>query len=426
MKNRKNRPVNGKVFRSGVYSTAILAAAILLAVLVNLVVRAIPSKYTEFDLSEGKMYTLGDSSVQLAQSLQQDVTIYYLCETGSEDAIITKLLDHYAAESSHIHWEQKDPTLYPTFAAQYGAENASTGSLIVTSGEDSVVLDAADLYEYDYSDYYTTGSANVTFGGEKQITAAIYKITSGDARVAYYTTNHGEQALTSSLTEALNAPNITLQPLDLLTSEIPEDCSLLIINAPTSDLASDDGLVDEVSMLQNYLNEGGKMLLTTNIYDETPNLDALMAEFGLSREPGIVVEGDSGHSLYGYPYSLFPDYGATEKSAALNGVNKDTHVMLSVAQGLVLTETGGCDRGTPAQHLGAVLQQAGRQQRRNHRKGERRHRRPLYTGRLGVQRQHRGGSDLDRLPECGQRTGVSVHSRQPHLPAGLCRFAGRG
>lgn len=62
--------------------------------LVNLVVRALPSKYTEFDLSEGKMYTLGDSSVQLAQSLQQDVTIYYLCETGSEDAIITKLLDH--------------------------------------------------------------------------------------------------------------------------------------------------------------------------------------------------------------------------------------------------------------------------------------------------------------------------------------------
>lgn len=339
MKNRKNRPVNGKVFRSGVYSTAILAAAILLAVLVNLVVRALPSKYTEFDLSEGKMYTLGDSSVQLAQSLQQDVTIYYLCETGSEDAIITKLLDHYAAESSHIHWEQKDPTLYPTFAAQYGAENASTGSLIVTSGEDSVVLDAADLYEYDYSDYYTTGSANVTFGGEKQITAAIYKLTSGDARVAYYTTNHGEQALTSSLTEALNAQNITLQPLDLLTSEIPEDCSLLIINAPTSDLASDDGLVDEASMLQNYLNEGGKVLLTTNIYDETPNLDALMAEFGLSREPGIVVEGDSGHSLYGYPYSLFPDYGATEESAALNGVNKDTHVMLSVAQGLVLTET---------------------------------------------------------------------------------------
>ena len=29
-------------------------------------------------------------------------------------------------------------------------------------------------------------------------------------------------------------------------------------------------------------------------------------------------------------------------------------------------------------------------------------------------------------PNVGQRTGVSVHSRQPHLPAGLRRFAGRG
>ena len=40
----------------------------------------------------------------------------------------------------------------PTFAAKYGAENVSTGSLIVTCGENSTVLDAADLYEYDYTD----------------------------------------------------------------------------------------------------------------------------------------------------------------------------------------------------------------------------------------------------------------------------------
>jgi len=113
------------------------------------------------------MYTLSDSTKALVEGLEKDVHIYYLCETGSEDAIITKLLDHYAAESGHLSWEQKDPTLYPTFAAKYGAENVSTGSLIVTCGENSTVLDAADLYEYDYTDYYTTGSASVTFGGEK-------------------------------------------------------------------------------------------------------------------------------------------------------------------------------------------------------------------------------------------------------------------
>ena len=331
---------NGKVFRSGVYSTAILAAAIVLAVLLNLLVGALPKKYTEFDLSEAKMYTLGDSSKKLVQSLDQDVTVYYLCETGSEDAILTKLLDHYADESSHFRWEQKDPAIYPTFAAQYGASDVSTGSLIVVSGENNVVLDAADLYEYDYSDYYTTGSANVTFGGEKQITSAIYKLTAAEETHAYYTTNHGEQALTSSLTEALEAQNITAQPLDLLTSTIPDDCDLLIINDPTSDFAS-DGLVDEISQLQTYLENGGRVLLTTNGYDETPNLDAVMAQFGLAREVGLVVEGDSSHALYGYPYSLFPDYGTTDESTALDGVNRSTHVMLSVAQGITVTETDG-------------------------------------------------------------------------------------
>ncbi len=329
---------NGKVFRSGLYSTAILAAAIVLAVLVNLLVGAIPSKYTEFDLSAAKMYTLGDSSRELMQSLDQDVTIYYLCETGSEDVILTKLLDHYADESSHLKWEQKDPAIYPTFAAQYGASNVSTGSLIVVSGDNSVVLDAADLYEYDYSDYYTTGSANVTFGGEKQITSAIYKLTAAEESHAYYTTNHGEQAPTSSLMETLEAQNISLEPLDLLTSTIPDDCDLLIINAPTSDFAS-DGLVDEISQLQTYLENGGKVLLTTSAYDETPNLDAVMAQFGLAREPGLVVEGDADHALYGYPYSLFPDYGTTDESTALDGVNQSTHVMFSVAQGITITET---------------------------------------------------------------------------------------
>ena len=102
-----------------------------------------------------------------------------------------------------------------------------------------------------------------------------------------------------------------------------------------------DGLVDEISQLQTYLENGGRVLLTTNGYDETPNLDAVMAQFGLAREAGLVVEGDSNHALYGYPYSLFPDYGTTDESTALDGVNRSTHVMLSVAQGITVTETDG-------------------------------------------------------------------------------------
>lgn len=341
MKNFKfSSSANGKVFRNGLYSTAILAAAIVLAVLINLLVGAIPKKYTEFDLSAAKMYTLGDSSRQLMQSLDQDVTVYYLCETGSEDAIITKLLDHYADESGHFHWEQKDPALYPTFAAQYGAENASTGSLIVVSGENSEVLNAAELYEYDYSDYYTTGAANVTFGGEKQISSAIYKLTAAAESHAYYTTNHGEQALTSTLTDALESQNLTVSALDLLSQTIPEDCDLLVINDPAQDFSGAGSLVDELGQLRSYLSNGGRVLLLTDSYYSTPNLDAVMAEFGLTRTEGLVVEGDTDHYLNGYPaLYLLPDYASTEESTALDGVNTSRRVLLQMAQGITLTET---------------------------------------------------------------------------------------
>ena len=332
--------LNGRVFRSGLYSAAITAAVLVLAVLVNLLVRALPTKYTTFDLSEAGLYTLSDSSAQVAQGLTQDVTIYYLCETGNEDQIISKLLDKYASESSHITWEIKDPAIYPTFAAQYGAQDAASGSLILVSGEQSVVLDASDLYDYDYSDYYTTGSYRVTFSGESKITSAIYRLTSGEQKHAYYTTNHGEQALTDTLADALENQNLSLTALDLLSSgSVPEDCDLLIINAPTSDFAAGDGLVDEISQLQAYLAAGGKLLLTSSVYAQTPQLDAVLAQFGLARAEGMVVEGDSSKALYNSAWSLLPDYGTPTESTALNGVNTNTHVMLSVAQGITVTET---------------------------------------------------------------------------------------
>ena len=82
-------------------------------------------------------------------------------------------------------------------------------------------------------------------------------------------------------------------------------------------------------------------MLTTDSYYSTPNLDALMAEFGLSRTPGLVVEGDSGHSLSGYPYYLLPDYAEDTGSGTLDGIDTSRRVLLQMAQGITLTETEG-------------------------------------------------------------------------------------
>ena len=132
------------------------------------------------------------------------------------------------------------------------------------------MLDAAELYDYDYSDYAATGAANVTFDGESRITSAIYQLTSGESRHVYYTTNHGEQALTSTLTDALESQNLTVSALDLLSQTIPEDCDLLVINDPAQDFSGAGSLVDELGQLRSYLSNGGRVLLLTDSYYSTP------------------------------------------------------------------------------------------------------------------------------------------------------------
>ncbi|OLA25696.1 MAG: hypothetical protein BHW25_04235 [Faecalibacterium sp. CAG:82-related_59_9] len=330
---RKKSEAARKIFRSGVYSAAVTALVLVLVILLNLIVRAIPSRYTEWDLSEAGLYTLSDNSIEVVKNLTQDVQIYYLAETGNEDVIISKLLDHYAAESSHLSWELKDPALYPTFATQYGATDVTNGSLILVCGENSTVLDAADLYEEDYSNYSLTGTSSVTFDGENKITSAIYRLTSGEEHHAYYTTNHGEQTLTNTLTSALENQNLTLTGLDMLSDSIPEDCDLLIINNPVQDFASAGALVDEMSDLRGYLSRGGKLLITTDSYNRTPNLDALLAEYGMTRQEGLVIENDSSYYAYRYPQTyLLPSLSSNDITA---GITDGMHVFTPVAQGIV-------------------------------------------------------------------------------------------
>ena len=359
---KQNSSGDGRVFRSGVWSAAIAAAVIVLAVLVNLIVRAIPSRYTEFDLSEAGLYTLSESSRQVADDLTQDVTIYYLAQTGNEDQIISKLLDKYAAQSSHITWELKDSAVYPTFAAQYGAQDLTSGGLILVCGEQSKVLDAAELYDYDYSDYAATGAANVIFDGESRITSAIYQLTSGESRHVYYTTNHGEQALTSTLTDALESQNLTVSALDLLSQTIPEDCDLLVINDPAQDFSGAGSLVDELGQLRSYLSNGGRVLLLTDSYYSTPNLDAVMAEFGLTQQcrqhGGIHRAGRCEHQ---------------PQSSAADGTGHHPD------------RDRACGLGCPAGQLGQCLQQTGRLRDDHYREGGRRHCRSLHAGSIRPQ-----------------------------------------
>lgn len=320
-----------RAFRAGGYSALASLAVIAIAVVVLLLVGKIPSSVTKLDITANKLYTLSDQSLQIADGLTDDITIYVIVQNGSEDSTLMSLLDKYEAASSHIKVQTVDPVVSPNFLSQYSSDTVQENSVVVVCGERSRYISNDTIFETDYSDYYTTGSTTTNFNGESAITSALDYVTSDDLPIAYQLQGHGEAGLNSSATNAIAGANIQLEDLNLLTSDgVPSDCECLIIASPQTDLSSDE----ETSIL-NYLKGGGRMLLITD-YSETemPNLEAVMSYYGVTRVPGIVVEGNSSYSLRGYSHYLLPTIASHTITDPLN--EGSYYVLMPVAQGLTV------------------------------------------------------------------------------------------
>ena len=346
--NQAQQAARRRSLRSGAYASVLAVVVLVLVILLNLVVGAVPTKFTQFDISTGKMFTLSDTTKTMLQELNTDVTAYYLAETGNEDSNITRILDRYAGESSHFTWQQRDPALYPTFAQQYDAQNASSSSVILVCGDNHTVVDYNDMYTADYSSYYTTGSYTMSFSAENALSSGIAKVTRENSYVLYQLTGHGESSLESDFTETLDNSGVTVQDLNLLTNDtVPEDAAALLINDPQADLSTLDA-----AAIKTYLENGGHLFVTTDLTVSTPNLDALLAEYGMTRQEGLVIENDSNYYLYGTAQTcLLPNLSSNEITA---GVTDGMHVFTPVAQGIVkgdstddLTEQGKNDPNGP-------------------------------------------------------------------------------
>lgn len=317
-----------RMLHSGAYASALAAIVLVVVILLNLVVNAIPTKYTEFDISTGQMFTLSETTVSMMKSLDKDVTAYYLAETGNEDTNVSRILDRYAGESSHFSWQQRDPALYPTFADQYDAGDASTNSVILVCGDNHVLVDHSDMYEYNYSDSY---SYTVDFAAENALTTAIAQVTRENSYTMYALTGHGESSLGSDFTDTLSNAGVTVTDLNLNTGEIPEDADALIINVPQADFSELDA-----DALRGYLANGGKVIVATSLLYETPNLDAVLAEYGMERQAGLLVETDPNYYAYRYAGTyLLPN---VKTNTITSGLTDGMFVFAPTAQGIVTVE----------------------------------------------------------------------------------------
>ncbi len=330
----KKQLFNSKTLKNGGYAVVLCVIALAAVIALNLFANAVPKKYTNLDMTDNKIFSLSDETKNMAQSLTKDVTLYYLVQSSSKDVAVEQLLDKYAGLSPHIKAVQKDPVLYPTFAAAYDAEDAAQGSIIVDGGDRHAIVSASELYTYDYN--YTDYSTTTSFDGEAAITSAIISAVSENTIKYYYTSGHGELEISSTISKDLSRQNASLESLNLLTVDsVPSDAAALIINAPQSDLSA-----DEAAIVTSYLENGGRLMAVTNYgeYSDAsmPNFAAILKAYGMSAVDGIVIEGDSTRYMSGYPYYILPQIASSEITQPL--VNNGSYVLAPLAHGIAIDE----------------------------------------------------------------------------------------
>ena len=325
---KEKMPLNKKYLRNGSYSTLLIVIFVAIVVVINMIVGKLPSKYTQIDISDQQLYSIGDETKKVLNNLDKDVTIYQIAQSGSEDETISNLLQKYADESKHVKVELKDPVVSPKFVSEYTSDQVSSNSLIVACGDRNKVVNYNDMYEstmdYNTYNYQTTG-----FDGEGQITSAIAYVTTENLPVLYTLEGHGEKELDSTIKEDIEKANMEIKTLNLISEgSVPDDAACLLIDSPSSDISE-----DEKTALLDYLENGGKAMVFSDYTESTlSNFAAVLENYGVKAADGIVFEGDNQHYGMQMPYYLLPTVNSTDASSET--ASSGYYIIMPYAQGI--------------------------------------------------------------------------------------------
>lgn len=301
-------------FKSGTYSVGIVSIAVIIVVLINLLVNALPASITKHDLSYNQLYSLTETTEEFVKTIDEDVTIYVIAQTDTEDSTLMEMLDNYKALSTHISVETVDPVLHPNFVTQYTTDSVANGSMIVVSDKRHTIINEVDLYEYSF-DYNTYQTSTTGYDGEGQITSALNYVTTDNIPIAYTLEGHNESVLSETLQQMITKNSFELKSLSLYNTEsVPEDAGCLIINTPSADISS-----EEADRIIAYLENGGSAFIVEDGSGAVkPNLERVLEYYGVGLQRGIVIEENTNNFFYPYPSYLAPNKGEHDILERLN------------------------------------------------------------------------------------------------------------
>lgn len=316
--------------RYGTYSTLLVVLVIGIVVVANMIAGQLPDKWKNIDVSEQHLYEITDQSQKLLKSLDKKVELHVLADKSAADERIKTFVDKYAGLSSNVSVEWIDPVLHPTALKEYEAEE---NTIVVTcpDTEKTTQIAFTDMITYDEMSYYYYGTYQENeFDAEGQLTSAVNYVVNETSSKIYTTAGHGESSLSTSLEDLMDKSGFTVEELNtLMTEEMPEDCDLLLLNGPTKDLSK-----EEKEMISKWMQDGNDVVLILgDTENETPNLDALLKEYGMQMAEGYIA--DTKRCYQNQPFYIFPELTVSDKLAT--GIESQM-VMVINARGMTETD----------------------------------------------------------------------------------------
>ena len=298
----------------GTYSFVMGVVVLAVLIVANLLVGALPSKVTRFDTSNTGLTEISDETAKFVSKMDEDVTIYWLCENGEVDEQFRLLLTRYEEAGKHVKVEVVDPLTNPTFTKKYSDSTISAFSFIVESNRRFIILDFMEMYYFTnplfeaayqmYPQYipqdllspmslvslesacsqygnmivYMMAQQGInvqdvtayntlhSFCGEAKLTAALDYVTQEYIPHAYLLTGHGDTVPDEKLAELMDSMGMNVQELNLQVAQsVPADANCLILFAPKSDLSA-----HEATLIKDYINAGGSLMLPAAVPCEPP------------------------------------------------------------------------------------------------------------------------------------------------------------
>lgn len=313
---------------------SVILIPILIAILVtaNLIAEKLPWK---FDMTADKVFTLSEQTRKVIDDLDRNINITAFFREGEEDPTVRALLEEYVkAGAGKIKTEYTDAERNPIAAKRLDANNEGIFN-------DSIVFESdGRIKKVNKFDIFNLNSAyGKSFSGEQQFTGALLYITSPKLAKVYFLEGHQETELNSELFKLkskIENEASTAESLNLIkVGGVPEDADVVVVASPKRDLSA-----AEKTMLQQYLSQGGRMILLFDVPGAQIQLDnfgELLNFYGIGINNNFVVEENQNYYYTNNNMYLVPDYA--DQSIVKNMKAENLAIIFPYSMNLEILQT---------------------------------------------------------------------------------------